>query len=35
MNPVEIIKQKRNNSPLSKGEIKYFIEGYLKGEVNE
>lgn len=35
MNPVEIIKQKRNNSPLSKEKIKYFIEGYLKGEVTE
>lgn len=35
MNPVEIIKQKRNNSPLSKEKIKFFIEGYLKGDITE
>jgi pyrimidine-nucleoside phosphorylase len=35
MNPVEIIKQKRNNSRLSREQIKYFIEGYLKGDVTE
>ncbi|HMS33819.1 MAG TPA: thymidine phosphorylase [Ignavibacteria bacterium] len=35
MNPVEIIKRKRNNSQLSKEQIKYFIEGYLKGDVTE
>ena len=35
MNPVEIIKLKRNNFPLSKLQIEYFIEGYLSGEVTE
>lgn len=35
MNPVEIIKLKRNNFPLSKAQIEYFIEGYLDGEVTE
>ncbi len=35
MNPVEIIKLKRNNFPLSKEQIRYFIEGYLDGEVTE
>jgi pyrimidine-nucleoside phosphorylase len=35
MNPVEIIKRKRNNSLLSREQIKYFIEGYLKGDVTE
>lgn len=35
MNPVEIIKLKRNNFPLSKPQIQYFIEGYLNGEVTE
>ena len=33
MNPVEIIKHKRNNSELSKAQIEYFIESYLKGDV--
>lgn len=35
MNPVEIIKLKRNNFPLSKEQIRYFIEGYLEGEVTD
>lgn len=35
MNPVEIIKRKRNNTQLSREQIKYFIEGYLKGDVTE
>lgn len=35
MNPVEIIKLKRNNSQLSKKQIQLFIEGYLKGDVTE
>lgn len=35
MNPVEIIKKKRSNIILTKEQIKYFIEGYLKGEVTE
>ncbi|HMS63905.1 MAG TPA: thymidine phosphorylase [Ignavibacteria bacterium] len=35
MNPVEIIKLKRNNFPLSGDQIKYFIEGYLKEEITD
>lgn len=35
MNPVEIIKQKRNGIPLGRDQIKYFIEGYLKGSVTD
>lgn len=33
MNPVEIIKHKRNNQKLSAEEIQYFVKGYLSGEV--
>lgn len=33
MNPVEIIIKKRNGNNLSIEEIKYFIEGYLAGEI--
>ncbi|MBN1633380.1 MAG: thymidine phosphorylase [Ignavibacteria bacterium] len=33
MNPVEIIKAKKNNKSLRKEEIQYFINGYLNGEV--
>lgn len=33
MNPVEIIIKKRNGHNLSADEIKYFIEGYLSGEI--
>ncbi|MEP7146249.1 MAG: thymidine phosphorylase [bacterium] len=35
MNPVEIIKAKRNDLPLSKNQIEYFIHGYLKGEITD
>lgn len=35
MNHVEIIKHKRNNLILSRDQIKFFIEGYLKGEVTD
>ncbi len=35
MNPVEIIKLKRNNLPLTKNQIEYFIHSYLKGEVTD
>ncbi|MCY7361969.1 MAG: hypothetical protein LH629_07890, partial [Ignavibacteria bacterium] len=35
MNPVEVIKLKRNNFPLTKDQIKFFIEGYLTGDVTE
>ena len=35
MNPVEIIKHKRNRNILSHDEIEYFINGYLKGDVTE
>ena len=33
MNPVEIIKLKRNNHTLNKEQIKFFIEGYLDGSI--
>lgn len=33
MNPVEIIKAKKNNRLLRKEEIQYFIKGFLNGEV--
>ena len=35
MNPVEVIKLKRNNFPLTKDQIKFFIKGYLTGDVTE
>lgn len=35
MNPVEIIKHKRNNLPLSKEQIQHFIEGYLRSEITD
>ncbi|HQY50909.1 MAG TPA: thymidine phosphorylase [Ignavibacteria bacterium] len=35
MNPVEIIKLKRNGNALSRDQIKYLIEGYLDGNVTE
>lgn len=31
--PAEIIKKKRNRSPLSQEEIQFFINGYTKGEI--
>jgi len=33
MNPVEIIKLKRNNHSLTKEQIKFFIEGFLDGSI--
>ena len=33
MNPVEIIKKKRNGGELSGEEIEFFISGYVKGEI--
>lgn len=33
MNPVEIIKLKRNNHTLTKEQIKFFIEGFLDGSI--
>ncbi len=33
MNPVEIIKLKRNGHILTKDQIKFFIEGFLQGSV--
>jgi len=33
MNPIEIIKKKRNNRKLTKEEIEYFIIGYLNGNI--
>lgn len=35
MNPVELIKKKRNNLALSREELKDLIEGYLEGKVSE
>lgn len=35
MNPVEIIKLKRNNSALTREQIDFFINGYLKGDVTD
>lgn len=35
MNPVEIIKLKRNNSALNREQIDFFINGYLKGDVTD
>ncbi len=35
MNPVEVIKLKRNNFPLTKEQIKFFIEGYVNGDVTD
>ncbi|MEO8446557.1 MAG: thymidine phosphorylase [bacterium] len=35
MNPVEIIKLKRNNTLLSKNQIEFFIKGYLSGAVTD
>lgn len=35
MNPVEIIKFKRDNFPLSKDQIKFFIEGYIREEITD
>ncbi|MCX8009862.1 MAG: hypothetical protein N3A61_01810, partial [Ignavibacteria bacterium] len=33
MNPVEIITKKRNGFELSSDEIKFFVDGYLKGSI--
>lgn len=33
MNPVEIILKKRNRENLSSEELKFFIKGYLNGEI--
>jgi len=35
MNPVEIIKLKRNKHALSKKQIEHFITGYLEGNIPE
>ncbi|NQV18918.1 MAG: thymidine phosphorylase [Armatimonadetes bacterium] len=35
MNPVEIIIKKRDGKELSKDEIRFFIESYLKNEIPE
>jgi len=35
MLPVEIIKLKRDNKSLTKEQIKFFIEGYLSGKVED
>ena len=33
MNPVEIIKKKRNGDSLTPEEINYFISHYVKGKI--
>ena len=33
MNILEIIEKKRNKKELTKEEIEYFIEGYVKNEI--
>lgn len=33
MNPVEIIKKKRNGEELSESEIEYFVSHYVKGKI--
>jgi len=35
MNPVEIIKAKRDSRTLSKGELEYFIQGFLAGKIKD
>ena len=35
MNPVEIIRKKRNGGSLTKEELEYFITGYVRGDVRE
>ena len=35
MNPVEIVKLKRNNNSLSKEQIDFLIKGYLNGNVTD
>ena len=33
MNPVSIIAKKRGEQRLTKGEIQYFVEGCVAGEI--
>lgn len=33
MNMIEIINKKKNGKELTKGEIKYFVDGYTKGTI--
>ena len=33
MNPVEIIRKKRNKQALNKEEIDYFVHSYVKNEI--
>jgi pyrimidine-nucleoside phosphorylase len=35
MNPVEIIKAKRDSRTLSKSELEYFIQGFLAGNIKD
>jgi len=35
MNPVTIIRKKRDGQPLDAGEIEWFVGGYLRGEVTD
>lgn len=35
MNPVELIRKKRNGDALSKEELEYFVMGYIRGDVRE
>ncbi len=33
MNPVEIIRKKRNGTPLTRAEIEWFLAGYVRGDI--
>ncbi|MFA6542741.1 MAG: thymidine phosphorylase [Bacteroidota bacterium] len=35
MNPTEIIRKKRNGNPLSSDEMKFMIDGYVRGAIPE
>jgi pyrimidine-nucleoside phosphorylase len=35
MNPVELIRKKRNGGALTRNELESFVTGYLRGEVRE
>jgi pyrimidine-nucleoside phosphorylase len=33
MNPVELIRKKRNGTPLTRAEIEWFLAGYVRGDI--
>ncbi len=35
MNPIEIIAKKRDGQELSREEIRFFVEGYTRGEISD